>query len=73
MNERDIELIDQSSTENDLVRYFNMSKLIELIRADEREECAKVCEEIMEEHNPFDRQANIARSCASGIRARGNE
>jgi hypothetical protein len=50
----------------------SLTKFADLIRADEREACAKVCEEIMEEHNPFDRQANIARRCTSAIRARGN-
>jgi hypothetical protein len=41
-----------------------------LVAAAEREACAKVCEEIMQEHNPFDRQAGVARSCLDDIRAR---
>ena len=41
-----------------------------LVAAAEREECAKVCQEIMQEHNPFDRQAGVARRCLDDIRAR---
>lgn len=36
----------------------------------ERESCAKLCEEIMQEHDPFDRQAGVARRCLNDIRAR---
>ena len=44
-----------------------------LVAAAEREECAKVCQEIMQEHNPFDRQAGVARRCLDDIRARSGE
>ena len=42
-----------------------------LVAAAEREECARLCQEIMQEHNPFDRQAGVARRCLDDIRARG--
>ena len=41
-----------------------------LVAAAEREECARLCQEIMQEHNPFDRQAGVARRCLDDIRAR---
>ena len=43
MNERDIELHRQAG--------WSDSKLIELVRADEREACAKVCEKQIEKEN----------------------
>lgn len=43
-------------------------KLAELIHADEREACAKVCEEVGEESDSFTR--DILRSTAAAIRAR---
>jgi hypothetical protein len=61
MNERDKELAKQAWVENDWDAYLNVRKLIELIRADEREACAKVCES---------NQMN-SWSCAQLIRARG--
>ena len=42
----------------------------ELIRQDEREACAKVCEDIGEESDAFTR--DILRSTAATIRARNN-
>ena len=39
----------------------------------EREACARLCQEIMQEHNPFDRQAGVARRCLDDIRARSGE
>ncbi len=42
----------------------------ELVRADEREACAKVCEEVGEESDSFTR--DILRSTAAAIRARSN-
>lgn len=48
MNERDKELALQAWTENDWEGYLNIKKLIALIRADEREACAKMAEELNE-------------------------
>jgi hypothetical protein len=47
-----------------------LERFAELIRADEREACAKVCEEVGEESDSFTR--DILRSTAAAIRARGN-
>ena len=48
-----------------------VERFANLVAAAEREACAKVCQEIMQEHNPFDRQAGVARRCLDDIRARG--
>ena len=76
MNERDIELCAQAGIAiwGDAVYMYDpkdtldsamLEKLINKIRADEREACAKVCEEQEElrGHTPFD--------CAAAIRERG--
>jgi hypothetical protein len=42
MNEADKALVKQSYVENDWDRHLDTAKLIKLIRADEREACAKV-------------------------------
>ena len=70
MNKRDKELALQAWTENDWEGYLNIKKLIALIRADEREACAKACDEydIAEDVNSSDTAEGIALS----IRARGN-
>jgi len=47
-----------------------LERFAELVRADEREACAKVCEEVGEESDSFTR--DILRSTAAAIRARGN-
>ena len=65
MNETDKELVRQAWTENDWDGHVDIPKLIQLVRADEREECATVC----------DAEATvegIAQKCAAAIRARGN-
>ena len=62
MNERDKELALQAWTENDWEGYLNIKKLIALIRADEREACAKLCDE----------HADDPVYCGAAIRARGN-
>ena len=64
MNERDKELALQAWTENDWEGYLNIKKLIALIRADEREACAKILESIS--------NAPDMASYAAAIRARGN-
>ena len=68
MNERDKELARQAgfviqSDEN----WFNdmVQKFADLIRADEREACAKVCDEVAESRGDAD-------ECATEIRVRGN-
>ena len=48
----------------------NLQRFANLAVAAEREECARLCQEIMQEHNPFDRQAGVARRCLDDIRAR---
>ena len=50
-----------------------LKRFAALVALAESEECAKVCEEIMQEHNPFDRQAGVARRCLDDIRARGEQ
>ena len=56
--------------------FFSQEDLIALVgiavRA-EREACAKLCDEIMQEHDPFDRQAGVARRCLDAIRERREE
>ncbi len=47
-----------------------LERFAELVRADEREACAKVCEEVGEESDSFTR--DILRSTAAAIRARSN-
>ena len=73
MNARDKELALQAWTENDWEGYLNIKKLMALIRADEREACAKVCDALAVKTTlssgltVFD-----ASDCAAAIRARGN-
>ena len=50
---------------------LDVEKFAELVRADEREECAQVCEaRYMGDNNREDMEA---RRCAEAIRARGEE
>ena len=77
MNERDKELAKQAWTENDWDGHVDIPKLIQLVRADERdramrenayvqaerEACAKVCEDSVE---------YAGDELARQIRARGN-
>ena len=64
---RNKELMKQSETECG----FNPDKFAELVRADEREACAKVCEDYDDEYDVHTRQT--AEGIALEIRARGNE
>ena len=52
----------------------HLERLVALVRADEREECAKVCEDNHEmwrwDNEPDSRSG--PRDCADAIRARGN-
>ena len=69
MNERDREFARQAWVENDWDGHVDTQKLIRLIRADEREACAKVCEELgMATNGMYERN----HECATAIRARGN-
>jgi hypothetical protein len=69
MNKADKELARQAWTENDWAGHLDIPKLIQLARADEREACAKVCEELgMATNGMYERN----HECATAIRARGN-
>ena len=77
MNERDKELADEAEAyaDRDFKGEINWSeayesKLIALIRADERESCAKVYEQLAE--NAIDAMALRFQQIAAAIRARGN-
>ena len=76
MNERDKELAKQAWTENDWDGHVDIPKLIQLVRADEREACAKVCEQPTDEIQITDTISEVvymdAHECAAGIRTRGN-
>ena len=64
MNAQDKELAKQAWTENDWDGHVDIPKLIQLVRADEREACAKVLESIS--------NAPDMASYAAAIQARGN-
>jgi hypothetical protein len=69
MNKADKELARQAWTENDWEGHVDIPKLIQLVRADEREACAKVCEDLgMATNGMYERN----HECAKAIRARGN-
>lgn len=66
MTERDLELEDQCWEDfGEGESYLNHEKFAALIRSDEREACAKVCDEVAESRGDAD-------ECATEIRARGN-
>lgn len=66
MNEQDKELANQVTWYAD-VTLTELSRYAALIRADEREACATVCEK-QDAFNPL----NYPEICAKAIRARGN-
>ena len=70
MNKADKELARQAWTENDWEGHVDIPKLIQLVRADEREACAKVYEELAE--NAINAMALRFQQIAYAIRARGN-
>ena len=80
MNERDKELAKQAWTENDWDGHVDIPKLIQLVRTDEREACAKACENYGEScANEWNKNLGVAddlretaEECAAAIRARGN-
>ena len=49
---------------------MNIEKFAELVRADEREECAKVCEQLGMATNGMNERNH---ECATAIRARGEK
>ena len=49
-----------------------LKRFAELVRADEREACAKVCEKLYLEDQSHYRDFSSGRECADAIRARGN-
>ena len=68
MRQADKELARQAWTENDWEGHVDIPKLIQLVRADEREACAKVCEDLgMATNGMYERN----HECAAAIRARG--
>jgi hypothetical protein len=70
MNDRDKELARQAWTENDWDGHVDIPKLIQLVRADEREACAKVVDHMASRCN--DIRAAALESAAENIRARRN-
>jgi hypothetical protein len=68
MNEQDREFAKQAWVENDWDGHVDLSKFAALIRADEREACAKVCESYLSE-SPHSWGGT---TMAAAIRARGN-
>jgi hypothetical protein len=50
----------------------HLERFAALVRADEREACAKVCEAEYEGYDWADRERDGAEACAAAIRARGN-
>ena len=49
-----------------------LEKFAEMVAAEEREACAKVCEEMQDRENPYERNVAVL-DCASAIRARGEQ
>jgi hypothetical protein len=68
MNERDKEMCKQAWVENDWDGHVDLTKFADLIRADEREACAQVCD--FEWGTGAEKDAGIM--FAAVIRARGN-
>jgi len=71
MNARDKELAKQAWTENDWDGHVDIPKLIQLVRADEREACAKVADHMASRCN--DIRAAALESAAENIRARATK
>jgi hypothetical protein len=70
MTDEDKALARQALVENDWDNHIEIPKLIQLVRADEREENAKVCEEHGQKRVALEHQY-ISKQCAAAIRARG--
>ena len=50
----------------------DLERFAALVAAAEREACVKVCEEMQDRENPYERNVAVL-DCASAIRARGSE
>ena len=50
-----------------------LEKFAEMVAAEEREACAKVCEELFQITPPYTTYAEAAQDCAAAIRARGEQ
>lgn len=80
MNERIKELAEQAGFEFDaecvegwIAEDEHIERFAELIRQDEREACAKLCEKFIGE-DKYDMFGNdLAEQCAAAIRARGEK
>ena len=71
MNERDRELANQVTWYAD-VTFTELSRFAAIIRADEREACAKMCDVRALEYSGFTEEQNASEKLAEVIRARGN-
>jgi len=69
MNERIKEFDAQSLVKSEGQWVFSKEKFAELVRADEREQCAKVCGRLAAKHF----EGSYADECAMAIRARGSK
>lgn len=63
----ELDLIDEGEGQVWYITKAGLERLAELVRADEREACAKVCDYIHE----LEVLANPAEKCAAAIRAKG--
>lgn len=75
MNERDKELAKQAWTENDWDGHVDIPKLIQLVRADEREANAEVIDKHLKKWASLagkDKAYKWLEKLAATIRARGN-
>ena len=50
-----------------------LEQFVNMIRADEREACAGICDLTKQMCEAFGKSASAAKACADAIRARGNE
>ena len=69
-----IEIVKQIKEEGfaPILLFPETQRLIELVRADEREQCAKVCDARAIEHYGFTEEQHASEELAKAIRARGN-
>jgi hypothetical protein len=71
----DLDLIDEDEGQIWYITTEGMKAFEALVRADEREACAKVCEEVLEHYRGthMGKHAElVGDECAAAIRARGN-
>ena len=67
-------LITNQDTEENNQEYINdLERFAELVRADEREACAKICEEVGDKAKDNDGYTIGGYACAKAIRARGEK